>query len=374
MKIALTLLASSSLLAAMGSAASPPLSDAIQRYEPVEYQLNLDGHITAYRDRINPDSQFELNLEGAPLVFPIIPEGAYHTIDMKRLKTTLELDKIEVDSQFEILPTSQTDGRMARFIIPKFRGRHVEFALEEFVTCYNAKVDEARLRAIPWTETWPAEVAAELRPQRYVESTNEEVARLLQTFTQGKHKSVAPFLLGKELARQIVQNFQVSGKNYYNDTLGQFAGLEVEGALKAIENMRGTSHDGICLYVALCRAAGLPARPVIGLDMKDKSKELLSWAEFYVPSAGWITVDFRPLYRGPGRANDIMREWPGVGGNDELNYLVPISYHFHPPAGVRAEGRAGKPLLWGWQPIPVSIPCEQYLNWKIMKAPKRSGG
>lgn len=364
------------LTAAGGAAfasASPPLSDAIQRYEPIEYKLNLEGRITAYRDKIQADVQFQLELEGAPLVFPIIPDGAYHAIDMTRLKTTLELDDREVDSQFEILPTSQADGRLARFVIPKFKGHHIEFFLEEYVTCYNARVDEDKLRAIPWTESWPAEVSAELRPQRYIESTNEQVAQLLEKMTKGKHKSVAPFLLGKELARQVVNNFQVSGKNWYNDHHGQFAGLEVSGALKAIEQMRGTSHDSVCVFVALCRAAGLPARPVIGLDMKDKSRELISWAEFFVPSAGWITVDLRPLYSAPGRAHDIMRAWPGVGANDELNLLVPISYHFHPPAGVRAEGRAGKPMLWGWMPIPVSVPCDQYLNWKLIEAPKRSG-
>lgn len=355
----------------LAGTASPPLSDAIKRYEPIEYQLIIEGRVTAYRDRIEAENQYQLTLEGAPLVFPLIPDGAYHTIDMARLKATLELDDIAVDSQFEVLPTSQADGRLARFVIPKFSGKHIEFFLDEFVTSYNARVDEARLRAIPWTESWPPEVSAERQPQRYVESTSEEVKQLLERLTRGKHKDVAPFLLGKELARQVVNNFQVSGKNYYNDQNGQFAGIEVEGAVKAIEKMRGTSHDAVCLYVALCRAAGLPARPVIGIDMKDKSKELISWAEFFVPSAGWVAVDLRRLFKAPGRAHDIMREWPGVGSNDELNFLVPISYHYHPPAGVRAEGRARKPLLWGWQPVPVSVPCDQVLNWRIFKAPKR---
>lgn len=363
--------------------ASPPLSDAIQRDKPIEYQLTIEGRVTAYQSKFNADDQFDLNLENAPLVFPIIPNGAYHTIDLERLKTKLELDDVETDSKFEILPTSQADGRLARFNIPKFKGDQVEFSLEELVTCYNAKVDEARLRAIGWPETWPPEVATELQPQRYVESTNEQIVRLMETWTRGKAKSVPPFLLGKELARQTVKSFQISGKNWFNDDLNQFAGIEVQGALKSVELMRGTSHDCVCLFVAVCRAAGLPARPVIGIqmiddargrDFKDDDKRLLSWAEFYVPSAGWVAVDFRPLFKAPGRMHDINRDWPGVGTNDELNLLVPISYHFHPPAGVRAEGRSGKPLLWGWQPLPVSVPCDQVLMWKISKAPKRGGG
>lgn len=369
---ALTSLALSAVC--MGAIGSPPLSDAIQRYEPIEYQLNIEGRITAYQSRFNADDSYQMNLENAPLVFPIIPDGAYHTINMERLKPVLELDDVAVDSKFEVLPTSQVDGRLARFNIPKFKGHHVEFHIEEFVTSYNARVDEERLRAIAWVETWPAEVAAELQPQRYVESTNERVVKVMEALTRGKAKSVPPFLLGKELVRQVVQNFQITGKNYFNDEQGQFAGIEVEGALKAVENMRGTSHDCVCVFVALCRAAGIPARPVIGFDMEDKKKELMSWAEFFVPTAGWISVDFRPLYGAPGRMHDINRPWPGVGSNDELNLLVPVSYHFHPPVGVRAEGRDGKPLLWGWQPLPVSVPCDQVLKWRLIKAPIRGGG
>lgn len=372
MKLLLTTLASIVLLST-GLTASPPLSDAIQRLKPIEYQLDIEGRITAYRDKFDAENQYDMNLENTPLVFPLIPEGAYSRIDMAKLKARLELDDIAVDSKFEVLPTSQVDGRLARFSIPKFTGKQVEFHLQEFVTCYEAKVDEAKLRAIGWTENWPAEVASELQPQRYIESTNEQIAKLLETWTLGKARTVPPFMLGKELVRQTVQHFQISGKNFYNDVNGKFAGLEVNGAVASVEKMRGTAHDCVCLFVAVARAAGLPARPVIGIDMEDKDKDLISWAEFYVPSAGWITVDFRPLFKAPGRMKDANREWPGVGTNDDLDLLVPISYHFHPPAGVRAEGRAGKPMLWGWQPVPYSVPCDQLLTWKVTKAPKRGG-
>ncbi len=376
------LFAAAALAVASSAFASPPLSDAIKRYEPVEYQLTITGYVTAYQSRFNAEDQYELNLENTPLVFPIIPSGAYHTIDMERLKTTLELDDRQAESKFEILPTAQADGRLARFNIPKFKGKQVEYSLEEFVTCYNAKVDEARLRAIGWPEKWPAEVSSELQQQRYIESTNEQIVQLLEKWTNGKAKSAPPYVLGKELTRLTVQNFQINGKNWFNDELNRFAGLEVQGALKSVEQMRGTSHDCVCLFVAVCRAAGLPARPVIGIqmldddrgrDFEDDDKRIISWAEFYVPTAGWIAVDFRPLFKAPGRMHDLNREWPGVGTNDELNLMVPISYHFHPPASVRAEGRDGKPMLWGWQPVPVSVPSDQMLEWKIIKAPKRGG-
>jgi len=57
------------------------------------------------------------------------------------------------------------------------------------------------------------------------------------------------------------------------------------------------------LFVALCRAVGIPARPIAGIhspgsyDLKsgnwypDKSMGYHIWAEFYIPEYGWIQVD-----------------------------------------------------------------------------------
>ena len=361
------------VLAAAG-AASPPLSDAIQRVDPEEYSLKIEGRITAYQHDVKVEYQYDFNLENAPLVFPVVPDGGYHTVNLKKLKTTLELDDIAVLDQFELLPTTQLESRLGRFNIPKFKGNQIEFILDELVTCYGAKVDEKRLRAIPWGETWPPEVASALQPQMYVESTNESIVKLMNEWTKGKPKSAPPFVLGKELVRRTVGYFRPNGQDLVHDSNLDLAGFEINGAAHAAKTGRGPSHDGICLFVAVCRAAGLPARPVIGLDVREKREKPLSWAEFYVPSAGWIAVDFRELYSAPGRTHDIDQPWPGVGTNDDLNLLVPIAYHYHPPAMVRAAGREGKPLLWGWQPVPYVVPADQTLRFTVMKAPKRAGG
>ena len=50
------------------------------------------------------------------------------------------------------------------------------------------------------------------------------------------------------------------------------------------------------MFVALARAAGVPAREVFGIRMGKKGNEDVTssqhcWAEFYLPGYGWVTVD-----------------------------------------------------------------------------------
>lgn len=66
---------------------------------------------------------------------------------------------------------------------------------------------------------------------------------------------------------------------------------ELKGAKFAYEHGYGECGDYSALFVALCRAAGIPARPVIGRWATSKAEDWHVWAEFYLPGYGWIPVD-----------------------------------------------------------------------------------
>ncbi|ADK81270.1 transglutaminase domain-containing protein [Sediminispirochaeta smaragdinae] len=60
----------------------------------------------------------------------------------------------------------------------------------------------------------------------------------------------------------------------------------------AVEQGRGDSYDYAMAYVTLCRAAGIPARPVAGFIVYgDKKSRRHYWAEFYLEKFGWVPVD-----------------------------------------------------------------------------------
>jgi transglutaminase-like putative cysteine protease len=58
----------------------------------------------------------------------------------------------------------------------------------------------------------------------------------------------------------------------------------------------GKCADISSIYIALCRASGIPAREVLGIRMGKKSIQDITtwqhcWAEFYLPGTGWVSVD-----------------------------------------------------------------------------------
>jgi len=67
---------------------------------------------------------------------------------------------------------------------------------------------------------------------------------------------------------------------------------EDKGALWALQNGKGDCTEFSCLLVALCRAAGVPARWVLGITYADNPEDLIhSWAEVYLQGIGWVSVD-----------------------------------------------------------------------------------
>ena len=66
------------------------------------------------------------------------------------------------------------------------------------------------------------------------------------------------------------------------------------GALWALRNRIGDCSEYSYLFVALCRAAGIPARIQTGFgfhDLKETTADGHMWAEYYLPDHGWIPVD-----------------------------------------------------------------------------------
>ena len=81
--------------------------------------------------------------------------------------------------------------------------------------------------------------------------------------------------------------------NYVRARLSPVAVGSVErDILKAFNTREGDSYVYAILFCAMCRAVGVPARPIAGLLIDDDRQSLPHfWAEFYLPQVGWLPVD-----------------------------------------------------------------------------------
>jgi transglutaminase-like putative cysteine protease len=144
---------------------------------------------------------------------------------------------------------------------------------------------EAAAKDFPGTELpfSPEEFSSDLSPTRRG-PTNGEVATVAARITRGKFSV-------REKARAI---YDWIVDNMHRDPAVKGCGLgEVETLLGSLG---GKCADISSVFVALARAAGVPAREIFGLRLPPgKEGEITGWqhcwAEFYLPGTGWIPVD-----------------------------------------------------------------------------------
>jgi transglutaminase-like putative cysteine protease len=65
---------------------------------------------------------------------------------------------------------------------------------------------------------------------------------------------------------------------------------------KLLQRPGGKCTDISSVFIALCRAAGVPAREIFGIRQGKKEREDITgwqhcWAEFYLPGYGWVPAD-----------------------------------------------------------------------------------
>lgn len=143
---------------------------------------------------------------------------------------------------------------------------------------------------------------------------------------------------------------------------------EVEGLLSSLGGKCADIHS---VFVALARAAGVPAREVFGIRLPkgaegDMSKAQHCWAEWYLPGYGWVAVDpadvrkailerkitveeARPLREYYFGAVDESRIAFGTGRDLRLNPPQagpPLNYFMYPYA--EADGKTLNEDLFGF--------------------------
>lgn len=127
-----------------------------------------------------------------------------------------------------------------------------------------------------------ASQAGWLAKEDYVELNRPEIRQWLnQTVSPFQRSTMSAAEIAEALYRSILKRCRY-----------EFRAGAAPSAYQAARSKRGDCGALSSLFVALCRAAGIPARTVNGFAAGTNNWHI--WAEFHVNGAGWVPVD--PAY------------------------------------------------------------------------------
>ena len=152
---------------------------------------------------------------------------------------------------------------------------------------FSFAVDRQEIRQtnLPTTEpTWNRADYAEYLKPTSLGPIDGEVKTLADSITSGK-KTVL------EKARAI---YDWCCSTMYRDP--NTVGCGKGDVCALLQKPGGKCTDISSVYIALCRAAGVPAREVFSVRLGKKVEEDITtyqhcWAEFFLPGYGWVTAD-----------------------------------------------------------------------------------
>ncbi len=188
------------------------------------------------------------------------------------------------NQKVEKIETGENGSRIAHILINSIAPGQSENIIVDYVL--NIK-PEGGLAASSNTE-----LQQYLQPSNKIESNNPDIVAKAEQITASAEGELATVnAIGTYVSSHMKYNLNSPYKN--------------KGALSALKNGEGVCEDYATLFVAMCRASGIPARQVNGFadpkltgaswNSNSQSVSLQgyrhAWAEVYVKDMGWIAVD-----------------------------------------------------------------------------------
>ncbi len=148
---------------------------------------------------------------------------------------------------------------------------------------FRAEAKERSVDGFNEQGTIPVEISRYLKSERFL-PTDGKIKEIAEKITKGKRGIL-------EKARAI---YDWTVENTYRDPRVKGCGRGI--VEETLAKRGGKCADISSVFVALARAAGVPARDVFGIRLakkpeKDMTKGFHCWAEFYLPGTGWVPVD-----------------------------------------------------------------------------------
>ncbi len=316
------------------------------------------------------------DIKNAAVVFPAIVGTSMSVTNTEAVSGELKFDDRTHDTTPEFNDNYPSGTRLGLWRFKDVSGREFSLKVEIPMTVYRVVYNERIAMQATWPNKWGKVGQSTFGDSQtigrrtLIDSRDPAIAALLNKWTEGKDpKAIPPAQLAKYLASKCVEIFQEQGRGETFLRHGGFEGLDLRGSALTIRDGRGSSHDIACAVCAIFRAAGLPARTVIGWDVTEArgetdspfqktegSGDFRSWVEFCLYDEKtdrefWIPVDVAEQRGKSSRPPALNAAWPFFGNNDDGDQLLPFAFHYHPPTTVIAYGN---PAFWGWIATPAT--------------------
>lgn len=191
------------------------------------------------------------------------------------------------------------------------------FSQTYVVSSYNVKGNINESKILPYKDKTSAFYTRYTVSDSCVQLENSAISLLLNTIA-GKEKN--PCKIARLVYNYFVDNYKITDKVRTGDI----------SFLDLIRRRDGDAYDFTVLFTALCRQAGIPAVPVAGVLVQDKSVVTPHWwTELYFEGYGWFPVDVSlacGLNFTPFRPVEDVREF--YFGNMDCQHIA-FSRGFH---------------------------------------------
>lgn len=379
-----------------GPAAPGPISlvdAALKRGRTRDWTLKVAVDLTSYQQtglhggQPNTATIIPFKFTAAAILFPVLATTAASETAVKSVAARLRFDQREQAVVPGFIDGLHSGARFARWDVGAFEGRDITIELDIPMTCWELTLDERAASIAKWAPggKWPAAALSTFGPQMGVQN-GPVVTELVSQWCERKPPTdVPPLTLAKYLAGETLEHVQPSGDGLTSARTGLLQGFELRGSELTLSEGKGSEHDISCALAAVYRAAGLPCRTVIGLDVteskgqdrglggRSSAEKIRSWVELCLcdekaEKETWIPVDIMRQRKSSSKAPAYAQPWKWFGNNEDTDDLLPIAFQYHPPAHVIAHG---SPAFWGWTTTPSTQVAEQAVRLTALTTPIR---
>lgn len=383
----------------------------LEQRNPRAWIMTTELVVKGYDNARNRPARGELvidqwKIDKLAVVYPMAPSSASHELDPRRSGGEMQLDDRTVDDSPRMLSDFPSGAQYAVWDFAaepntEYLAREMELLVSAHVISYETVYHEAEAMKVEWPKSkFPDVAESTFAPTPFLDHDPSgpydmgPVQDLVKEWTDGQDpRNVRPAQLAKWLAGNVMQHVQLSGQGLAFGRNGLFEGVALQPPPETARRRRGSPFDMVMLLTAVYREAGLPARTVIGFGLEDEDDEKLeflkgkedkvlrAWTEFclYDEADGtvtWIPVDIVSMRERSSRMprGFMEREQKYFGTHDELDSVVPFTFHVFPPTTVRSYSASNAPGFWGWLMFPASPErAFQSLRFQLGSAPNRGG-